>query len=94
MKTHNMFREEVAKETEMIRNYGGPKAPRLPNHADTYKAQALRELAKRLIYEQEIDEWERRFRSVFTLLDGVSPEDLAKVNGLPVEECRKRLASL
>lgn len=60
--THNQFSEEVAVEVERQRNYGGPAKARniRGNVTESYKKQALQELASRLILEQELEEmrWE------------------------------------
>lgn len=94
MSTWNMFSLEVAKEKETIRAYGGPLSPRLPRCGDTYKAQALRELAKNQIFEQTLADLEKRQHLFWNLLDGVPPEDLAKANGMPLHEVAAILAKL
>lgn len=55
--THNQFSEEVARERESQRDYGGPKKARNRRPSpSSYKQQALQELASRLILEDENDD--------------------------------------
>jgi transposase len=54
MKCWNMFDPEIAEERRLLRDYGGSTGA--PRHADSYKAQAKRELARRLNLEQDIQD--------------------------------------
>jgi len=58
MKNWNMWSNEVAKERSMLTDYGYPRKghSQLPTIPDTFKAQALRELAKRLVLEDLLQE--------------------------------------
>jgi hypothetical protein len=55
MPTWNMFSDEVAAERQKVRNYGVDKIENFPGMSThSYKAQALRELAKRLVLQDEV----------------------------------------
>lgn len=57
----NMFSPEVSKERTTVRNYGLHNVENRVPHQDSYKSQALRELAKRLECQQQLLELTRRF---------------------------------
>lgn len=68
MTTWNMFSREVSEERSTVRAYGVDNIENRVRHGDSYKAQALRELAKRLELEEKIKELKRQ---VNDLLDRV-----------------------
>ena len=75
MPAWNQWSEDVAKERDTVRNYGGPgKAPR---HENTYKAQALRLLAEKQLMEGQISDLQHRVNAAVDLLDGASVALLA-----------------
>lgn len=94
MKTHSIFGPEFAEECETIRAYGGYASKTLPRHADTFKAQALRQLALSELMRERIKELEASLAAARALTDGVSAEEIAAVNGYSAEECRNLLKKI
>jgi hypothetical protein len=77
----NSFSTEVAEERHKIRSYG----KNLPAAKPSYKAQALRELAKNQILEQKIKDLEQSLAAAVDLLDGVSDEDIVRFTGFSLQ---------
>ena len=75
----NMFSAEVAKERQTVRAYGLEKIADRLRHSDSYKAQALRELAMRLEYAEQVKELNRENGRLIDRLEAAELErDLAK----------------
>ena len=89
MKTHNQFSAEVSAEKQAIRDCGGCLSKRLPAHADTFKAQALRHLALSALMRERMEELEAALAAARTMIDGVSPEEMSTLNGYDASENRK-----
>jgi hypothetical protein len=77
----NSFSTEVAEERHKIRSYG----KNLPAAKPSYKAQALRELAKNQILEQKIKDLEQSLAAAVDLLDGVSDDDIVRFTGFSLQ---------
>jgi hypothetical protein len=77
----NSFSTEVAEERHKIKSYG----KNLPAAKPSYKAQALRELAKNQILEQKIKDLEQSLAAAVDLLDGVSDEDIVRFTGFSLQ---------
>jgi hypothetical protein len=97
----NPFSDELATEKQKVRDYGikvhynGRVKFAIDDrvHIDSYKAQALRELAKREILEDMVHDLAQLKELVVNQFDGVSAEEMAAQSGRPVSEC-ERLKSL
>lgn len=94
MKTHNQFSAEVSAEKQMIRDYGGNSSKGLPAHAATFKAQALRQLALCELMRERNEELEAALSAARAMIDGVSPEEMAGLNGYDASENRKWMAKI
>jgi hypothetical protein len=82
----NSFSTEVAEERHKIRSYG----KNLPAAKPSYKAQALRELAKNQILEQKIKDLEQSLAAAVDLLDGVSDEDIVRFTGFSLQVVKNK----
>lgn len=82
----NPFSTEVAEERHKIKIYGR----NLPRVGDSYKAQALRELAKNQILEQKIIDLSASLGAAIDLLDGVSDEDIVRFTGFSLQEVQNK----
>lgn len=88
----NMFSDEVKEEKRLITAYGGPSV--VENRFccyDTYKAQALRELSKRLLLEEELAHLRDRIDAAVDLLDGINEAELVCLTGHNPTFIRERL---
>ena len=94
MKTHNQFSAEVSAEKQLIRDYGGYASRKLPEHAATFSAQALRKLALCELMRERIGELEAALCAARTMIDGVSPAEMAGLNGYDASENRKWMAKV
>ena len=94
MKTHNQSGAEVSAEKQLIRDYGGYASRKLPEHADTFKAQALRQLALCALMRERIEELEAALSAARTMIDGISPAEMAELNGYDASENRKWMAKV
>ncbi len=77
---HNPFSPEVGAERSLLSNYGGPAKARnrLPR-PESFKAQALRELASRLILEDEAQDLRARIMALTNRVETLEMEaDIAK----------------
>ena len=75
----NMFSAEVLKERRTVRDYGLEKIADRLRHGDSYKSQALRELAMRLEYAEQVKELNREIGRLIDRLEAAELErDLAK----------------
>lgn len=82
----NMFDPEVAKERQKIRDYG---TKNLPTCQDSYKYQALRQLALNQIYEDQITELKSRLDAAIDILDGVEAAEIVRFSGMSSEQAEK-----
>jgi hypothetical protein len=82
----NSFSTEVAEERHKIKSYG----KNLPAAKPSYKAQALRELAKNQILEQKIKDLEQSLAAAVDLLDGVSDEDIVRFTGFSLQAVQNK----
>lgn len=82
----NSFSTEVAEERHKIRSYG----KNLPAAKPSYKAQALRELAKNQILEQKIIDLSASLGAAIDLLDGVSDGDIVRFTGFSLQEVQNK----
>ena len=88
---HNQFSPEVAKEIQLVTAYSATgDVTKAPACADNYKAQALRELANRLILEQIIFDLKRRLGAAQDLLD-VEAEELVRGTGYNINQINNLL---
>ena len=94
MKTHNPYSAEVSAEKQLIRDHGGYASRRLPSHAATFKAQALRQLALCELMREKIEALEAALSAARAMIDGVSPEEMAGLNGYDASENRKWMAKV
>lgn len=82
----NMFSEEVRSERAKVRDYGVDKIENFPGMSSkSYKQQALRELAKRLEYEEICKDLNKRLGAAIDLLDGVTENELVSLTGLKMD---------
>lgn len=71
MATWNQFAEEVREERRTVRAYGVEKVNERVR-VDSYKAQALRELALRLELQSELDEVKRQLADMVDKLEAAN----------------------
>lgn len=71
MATWNQFAEEVREERRTVRAYGVAKVNERIR-VDSYKAQALRELALRLELQSELDEVKRQLADMVDKLEAAN----------------------